>query len=86
MEGQGNQAPPTVAERRAWGKHARKRMPRGAVAGWRPPADRCDPVGSRNSVTRLARAAALLRIIAPGLFPGVAHAVLASLRGCSPPS
>jgi uncharacterized protein (DUF2252 family) len=44
IEGQGNQAPPTVAERRAWGKHARKRTPRGAIAGWRPPADRCDPL------------------------------------------
>ena len=44
MEGDKHQAPPTVAERRAWGKQARKRAPRGAVAGWQPPADRCDPI------------------------------------------
>lgn len=44
MEGQGNQPTPTIAERRAWGKQARKRAPRGAVAGWQPQADRCDPI------------------------------------------
>src|SRR5664279_41167 len=44
MEQYGRQVPSTVAERRAWGKQARKRAPRGAIAGWRPPADRCDPL------------------------------------------
>ena len=35
---------PPVSERRAAGKAARKRVPRGAQGEWQPPADRPDPV------------------------------------------
>lgn len=37
--------PPTdFAAREAWGRRARRRVPRSSHAGWRPPADRPDPV------------------------------------------
>src|SRR5262249_8654970 len=35
---------PTVAERREVGRAARKAVPRSSHAGWKPPADRADPV------------------------------------------